>query len=584
MRVRTPIGTVLAAGLLLGPGTASAAPPPADARADVGAAERAALDGVDPGWLTLAREVLPDGDGWASVGPGTTGGSAATAERVHVVRTWDELRAALGGATAHQQTEPRIVLVEGTIRAFGLDDPASPLPTCDDLAAAVTVEDEDGARPFSMAEYVAAYDPDVWGWTEPTGPLEEARARAAAGQRQLVQQRIGSNVTVLGVGDDARVVGAHLQVQGVSNVILRNLHVSDAYDCFPEWDPLDGSRGNWNSLYDNVSVHSSTHVWVDRLTLDDGDHPPHTLPTVFGRPFEVHDGLLDVTHEADLVTVSRTVFRDHDKTNLVGSGDGRGELDGGKLRSTWHHNLWDDAGQRAPRVRFGDVDLYNNYHRVSAERAGLFDYVWGVGVESSIYAEKNAIDLPDGVPASRVVKGWGGTQLHAAETLVNGVELDVLAAYNATAGAGAQLAAGARWDPVALGLRGEVHDVRQVRDVVLAEAGAGRLVPAVEEPAPEPEPTLPVLPPGGPGGGDGGAAVVPPDGPGGPGGPGGGGDEGDAVADGAGAAPGGPLAVTGAGVGLALAAALALLGGGLLLRRAARARSGGAAGGGGAVT
>ncbi|MCG7286462.1 polysaccharide lyase family 1 protein [Cellulomonas sp. ACRRI] len=521
--------------------------------------------GVDPGWLALAREVLPDGDGWGSAGAGTTGGSAATAEHVHVVRTWEELRAALGAGAAHLRDEPTIVLVEGEIRAFGFDDPDSGLPTCDDLAAGVQVEDDD-PRPFSMAEYVAAYDPDVWGRQDPAGPLEEARARAAAVQTAQVRQRVGSNVTVLGLGDDARVVGAHLLVQGVRNVIIRNLRVSDAYDCFPEWDPGDTSAGDWNSLYDNIGVHTSENVWVDHVTLDDGDHPPASLPTVYGRPFEVHDGLLDITHESDLVTVSSSVFRDHDKTNLVGSGDGRQALDGGRLRVTWHHNLWDDAGQRLPRVRFGDVDVYNNYVRVGQGGAELFDYAWGVGVESSIWAERNAFDLPEDLPVSAIVKRWGGTRLHAERTLVNGVEVDVLAAYNAAAAEGDRLDAGARWDPVTAGVRGAVvHEVTEVRDVVLAGAGAGVLAPVAEQPAePGPGPTAPVTPPGEPGDGGSGAGA------GGAGGAGAG-EAGAADAAGvptaAGRARGGGLAVTGVGALGAIAAVGALVAGGVALVR-----------------
>src|SRR4051812_36393639 len=43
----------------------------------------------------LGRQVLPPGDGWASSGTGTTGGSAATAEHVHTVANRAELVAAL---------------------------------------------------------------------------------------------------------------------------------------------------------------------------------------------------------------------------------------------------------------------------------------------------------------------------------------------------------------------------------------------------------------------------------------------------------------------------------------------------------
>ncbi|MBW0254722.1 polysaccharide lyase family 1 protein [Cellulomonas sp. PS-H5] len=573
-RAGRSIGTALVALALAVPAGAAWAAAPGGGSGDPPA-------GVDPGWLALARQTLSEGDGWGSAGSGTTGGSAAAPGDVHVVRTWDELRAALGGASAHLRDEPTIVLVEGEMRAFGFDDPASGLPTCDDFAAQVQVEDDD-PRPFSMAEYVAAYDPEVWGWTDPTGPLEEARARAAAVQTAQVRQRVGPHVTVLGLGDDARLVGAHLLLQGVRDVIIRNLHVSDAYDCFPEWDPGDTSVGNWNSLYDNISVHTSENVWVDHVTLDDGDHPPASLPTVHGRPFEVHDGLLDITHESDLVTVSYSVFRDHDKTNLVGSGDGRQALDGGRLRVSWHHNLWDDAGQRLPRVRFGDVDVYNNYVRVGAGGAALFDYAWGVGVESSIWAERNAFDLPEDVPVASIVKRWGGSRLHAEQTLVNGVEVDVLGAYNAAAAEADRLVAGARWDPVTAGVRGAVvHEVTDVRDVVLAQAGAGVLAPAAEGPdVPDPAPSTPVVPPGGGSGGGGAANGGPGTGVGGPGsdgigaggtGAGGGAGGGSATAEGA---RRGGLAATGVGALGVLAGIGALVGVGVGLVRARRSLRG----------
>jgi pectate lyase len=148
---------------------------------------------------------------------------------------------------------------------------------------------------------------------------------------------VGSNVTIVGFGRDAAIVGANLDIRGVHNVIVRNLTSSDAYDCFPEWDPTDGSAGNWNSLYDNVSVYSSDHVWVNHMRFDDGEHLRQDLPTVYGRHFEVHDGLLDITQASDYATVSYSVFDNHDKTNLIGSSDSA-TGDAGKLRSTWHHN------------------------------------------------------------------------------------------------------------------------------------------------------------------------------------------------------------------------------------------------------
>lgn len=430
----------------------------------------------------LGRQVLAPDDGWASYhgttvpdgvtreAAGTTGGSAATAAEVYVVDTWTELRDALAGRPGGSQTDarasttPRIIYVDGTIDAW--QRPDGTRLTCADFEAQVPVA---GGGTFSMADYAAQYDPaGPWGPNDPSGPLEDARVAAAAVQAQQTLQHVGSNVTIVGLGDDAQIVGASLRVRGASNVILRNLRFSDAYDCFPQWDPGDGT-GAWNSAYDNVSIWTSTSVWVDHSTFDDGDHPASTLPTVLGATFEVHDGLLDITHGSDLVTASWNEFLAHDKTMLIGSSDSR-KQDRGQHRVTLHHNRWTDIGQRAPRVRFGDVHVYNNlYEQTTAEG---FQYYWGAGVESSIVAENNALVLADGVSPARTVAAWGGTMLRDTGTLVNGRPADVVGLYAETGGA--PLADSARWEPR------DVYPYRllpawAVRGVVMAKAGAGEL-------------------------------------------------------------------------------------------------------------
>ena len=90
-------------------------------------------------------------------------------------------------------------------------------------------------------------------------------------------------------------------------------------------------------------------------------------------------------------------------------------------------------------MRFGDVHVYNNlYEQTDATTAAsepgspFFQYFWGAGKESSIVAESNAVELVDPASASRIIAGWGGTELKATGTLVDGQPADVLAAYNAT--------------------------------------------------------------------------------------------------------------------------------------------------------
>ncbi|GAA3733486.1 pectate lyase [Spinactinospora alkalitolerans] len=372
----------------------------------------------------VARQVLGERDGWAAAEGGTTGGSAASSDNVHVVDDKAGLIEALGGEMDNRGNDtPAIVFVDGTIDA-NTDAQGRPL-TCDDYAD----------PEYSLDAYLDAYDPAAWGARDPEGPLEEARERSVDNQKESIQVWPGSNVTIIGLGDDARILGMHLLVQDVDNVILRNLAFEDASDCFPGWDPGDGGDGNWNSEYDNVSVRGATHVWIDHNEFDDGDNPDSGNPEYFGREYQVHDGLLDITHGADLVTVSHSRFADHDKTMLIGSTDSP-TYDVGKLRVTLHHNRFDNVLQRAPRVRYGQVHVYNNHYVIPEAGPGEkeYSYSWGVGVESMIYAENNYFDIAEGIAPSRVIRDWRGEDIHETGSMVNGRSrhdrVDLLAEYN----------------------------------------------------------------------------------------------------------------------------------------------------------
>jgi pectate lyase len=376
----------------------------------------------------LGRQTLPANDGWASDGTGTTGGSTADADHVSVVHNRSELVTALGGdnATNATNTTPKIIYVSGTID--GNEDNANQPLSCADYA--------DPA--YTLDAYLAAYDPAVWGRaTKPSGPLEDARARSAKIQGAQINLNIGSNTTIIGL-PGARVVGANLMIQKVDNVIVRNLTVQDAHDCFPVWDPTDGSTGNWNSAYDTLSVIGATHVWVDHCDFSDGSNPDSTQPQYLGRPYQVHDGLLDITKGADLVTVSGNYLHDHDKSMLIGSTDSP-TYDVGKLRVTLHDNRFANLGQRGPRVRFGQVDIYNNLYEVPQATgpfaADGYSYSWGVGHLSAIYAENNAFLLGSTVDPADIVYNWGGTAMTERGTWIrqNGAfaPASALADYNA---------------------------------------------------------------------------------------------------------------------------------------------------------
>lgn len=420
--------------------------------AGAGAGVRAYAD-HDPGH-DLGRQTLPANDGWAAFDTGTTGGSAADVDHVFKVTNRQELLAALNSLDA----TPKIIYVEGTIDA-NVDDTDQPL-TCADY-------ERNG---YTLEGYLAAYDPATWGRVLPSGPLEDARVASQKAQQDRVRIKIGSNTTIVGLGRHALIRGAWFDIRNATNIIIRNLTFRDTFDCFPQWDPTDGSQGNWNSQYDSISLRTSTHVWIDHNTFEDKKTDDRTQPSYFGRLFQVHDGQTDITNASDLVTVSWNVYRNHDKVMLIGSSDSGSTAKGdvGKLNVTIHHNLFDHVNQRAPRVRFGKVHVYNNLYRI--KHGWRYDYSWGVGIQSAIYAENNFFWMDKTQTPDEILSVFKGTAIHITGTLINGFRhrnlVDVLAAYNAANDP--DLGADVGWTPT-LFLR--VYPTKFVFWTVMSHAG-----------------------------------------------------------------------------------------------------------------
>jgi pectate lyase len=379
----------------------------------------------------LGLETLHPENGWAASGPGVTGGAAAAPTQIYTVTSRRELIAALNNGVAsstspsNPSNEPKIIYVKGVIDA-NVDDDDNPLACADYHRNGYTLE-----------AFLAAFDPDVYGRGDIAGPLEDARLASRNAQQDRVRIRPGSNTTIVGVGDKAVIKGAWLDIRGSAtnkrrNIIIRNLTFRDTYDCFPEWDPGDGDLGAWNALYDSISLRDTENVWIDHNTFEEKETIDSTLPHHFGVLYQVHDGLLDITNASDLVTVSWNRFRNHDKTMLIGSSDSAA-ADRGKLRVTLHHNVFDGIGQRAPRVRFGQVHLYNNYYDL--RNTPQYGYSWGVGVESAIYAEANFFLADRAFTPDRIIARFNGAALSASDTLLVGPRIrnpvDLIAAWNA---------------------------------------------------------------------------------------------------------------------------------------------------------
>ena len=163
--------------------------------------------------------------------------------------------------------------------------------------------------------------------------------------------RVKSNKTILGAGQGATIQGGGIFLTKVHNIIIRNLTISGATDAIN----IEGA---------------AHHVWVDHCDLS-----------------RCTDGLLDIKHGSDLVTVSWNHFHDHHKTCLLGHSDKEDirQIDTGHLRVTYHHNFFDGTQTRHPRVRYAEpVHVFNNYFKNNEYGvAALMDS--GVLVEGNVF-------------------------------------------------------------------------------------------------------------------------------------------------------------------------------------------------------
>ncbi|KAL4876876.1 putative pectate lyase B [Aspergillus karnatakaensis] len=146
--------------------------------------------------------------------------------------------------------------------------------------------------------------------------------------------RVASDKTIYGESGSS-ITGVGFYIRRVSNVIMRNLKIGQ----------VDADNG------DAIGIDESTNVWVDHCDLS-GD---------LSAGKDDLDGLLDITHGAEWITVSNTYFHDHWKGSLIGHSDNNEDEDLGALHITYANNHWYNVNSRVPSVRFGTVHIINNY-------------------------------------------------------------------------------------------------------------------------------------------------------------------------------------------------------------------------------
>lgn len=314
--------------------------------------------------ITQALDVAPEngfGGYNQSTGIGTSGGSKASSKMIFLVKNKQDLLTAIKIG----RSKPKIIQVEGII----------------DISENQPYENYNDQK-----------------------------------SRSLI--KIPSNTTLIGVGDNASFINGSIILSNVSNIIIRNIHIQAPIDVEPKFEQGDG----WNAEWDGINIITSTYVWIDHVTFTDGNFTDDKYKKKDNWKYVQHDGLLDIKRGSDLITVSYCLFENHDKTILIGHNDKNDSQDENKLHITFHHNSFSNVRQRAPRVRFGKIHMYNNVFTGSVSKSQtIYPYLYsiGLGIKSSVISENNLF-LIDGLKDScKIVKDFKSNNIRDTDSIFN---------------------------------------------------------------------------------------------------------------------------------------------------------------------
>ena len=272
-------------------------------------------------------------NGWAAMNGGTRGGSQASAEHIYHVTSNDTFRQALNSA----KDQAKILLIEASI-------------------------DLSGGQPYT----------------------------SFADQKRRSQITIPSNTTIIGMTQSAGFKNGSLIIKKVHNVIVRNVTIETPVDVAPHFEKGDG----WNAEWDGMNITTANNVWVDHITITDGSFTDSMYQHKDGWKYVQHDGELDIKRGSDYVTISNSVFENHDKTMLIGHSDHNGKQDQGKLHVTIVDNVFHNVTQRTPRVRFGQIHAYNNVFLGNKDAKNYhYSYSFGMGAEGKVLSENNSFQV-----------------------------------------------------------------------------------------------------------------------------------------------------------------------------------------------
>jgi pectate lyase len=201
---------------------------------------------------------------------------------------------------------------------------------------------------------------------------------------------VGSNTTIRGIGPNATILYGGLLIYDVENVIIQNLH-------------FDGHYKGFNPAFENIpcsALPEGEHRYNHGPCLKVGEKGPADKAIDVSERAErvwitqntfyrYSDEIMSIKREASYVTLSWNSFDDpitgkNGMMILIGHSDNH-VPDIGRLKTTIHHNYF-ASRDRQPRVRFGQVHIFNNFF---SNPHGVFNYGAAAQRDSEVAIEGN---------------------------------------------------------------------------------------------------------------------------------------------------------------------------------------------------
>lgn len=291
-----------------------------------------------------------------------------------------------------------------------------------------------------------------------SGTFTKDNGRAGSSSSPWFDIKDTENITIYGT-NTFRMQNIGFFIVRSHNIIIRNVYI-----LMPKAD--NGADG--------VSMQNSSQIWIDHCTFES-----------VNQTSDYEDGACDITHATTNVTVSWNHFIKTQKSSLVGHSNNN-SVDVA-IKATFHHNFFDQTSSRHPRVRFGQVHVFNNFIN------GASTYGVGSAYEAKVLVEGNYFDgvhLPTDIctfPAKRSGSSWVSNltgsvagYLYASDNAYVNKPSNASDPYPFTnveykSYEGEKLAAPLTREDFLPAYTYEIDDPAKVKDIVTAGAGVGKL-------------------------------------------------------------------------------------------------------------